>query len=207
MKKNTDFYDSLDQLDQHLVRGKHYRLRIFDRRKSITIIAPHGGYIEQGTSALAQAIAGAEHNLFDFQGLRQRRAHELHVTSTNFRHPYLVNLLGRSKMALSVHSMGTENNGTILVGGLNKEVKARIVQALLAEGYPATTTHSRHRGVHPQNIVNLAPDKGVQIELTSKVIARMFETNTQYFKADGAAGPLTAYGERFVAIIRQCIAG
>jgi len=205
MKKNTDFYDSLEQLSQHLVRDKHYRLRIFDLRKPITIIAPHGGFIEQGTSRIARAIAGQEHNLFDFQGLRQRRAHELHVTSTNFRHPYLVNLLGRSKMALSVHSMGTENNGTIHVGGLNKEVKARIVKALLAEGYPATTTYRRHRGVHPENIVNMAPEKGVQIELTAKVIARMFQPNVQLFRADGSSGQLSAYGERFVAIVRQCL--
>jgi len=207
MKTNSDFYESLEHLDQHLLRDKHYRLRIIDRRNPITIIAPHGGFIEQGTSHIARAIAGSEHNLFDFQGLRQRRAYELHVTSTNFRHPYLVNLLSRSKMALSVHSMGKENDGTILIGGLNKEVKARIVKALLAEGYPATTTHSRHRGVHPNNIVNLAPEKGVQIELTSKVINRMFKPQTQLFKVDGSALEPTAYAERFIAIVRQALKG
>ncbi|MBS1994992.1 MAG: poly-gamma-glutamate hydrolase family protein [Cyanobacteria bacterium SZAS LIN-2] len=205
MKHNTDFYDNLEQLNQHLVRDKHFRLRIFDQRSPVTIISPHGGFIEAGTSYLAQAVAGSKHNLFDFQGLRQRRAYELHVTSTKFRHPFLDNLLSRSQIAVSIHSMGTENDGTILVGGLNTEVKQRIVKALLAEGFPVTTNARRYRGVHPQNVVNLAQQKGVQIELTNKVITRMFQPRTPRFAVDHTPLQLTDYGKRFVLAVQRAV--
>ncbi len=205
MKKNSDFYGSLDELKRHLVRDQHYRVRIFDRRSPVTIIAPHGGFIEAGTSHLAEAIAGLEHNLFDFQGLRQERPWELHVTSTKFRHPYLVDMLSRSQFALSVHSMGTEGNGTILVGGLHGELKDSVYKALCQAGFPVTTKATRYRGVHPKNIVNLAQNKGVQIELTTEVISLMFEADAPRFAADRSRLVPTAYGEKFISAVRQAI--
>jgi phage replication-related protein YjqB (UPF0714/DUF867 family) len=205
MKRNTDFYDSLEELNRDLVRDKDYRLRIFDRLGPITIIAPHGGYIERGTSHIAESIAGSEHNFFDFQGLRRRRAWELHITSVRFRHPDLVNMLSRSQMSVSVHSMGTQGNGKILIGGLNSEFKERIYLELAMAGFPVTTKAQRYRGVHPQNIVNLAQNKGVQIELTTKVIDRMFAAKSPRFAADKSALVTTEYFDRFVAAVRRAI--
>jgi phage replication-related protein YjqB (UPF0714/DUF867 family) len=205
MKTNTDFYESLAELDQDLVRDKDYRVRIVDRLSPITIIAPHGGYIEAGTSHIAEAIAGLEHSFFDFQGLRCQRAWELHITSVRFRHPVLVAMLGRSQMSVSVHSMGTEGGGKILIGGLNSEYKERIFRELSLAGFPVTTKAQRYRGIHPQNIVNLAQNKGVQIELTTRVISKMFAPKTPRFAAD--QGPLvtTDYFERFVAAVRRAL--
>jgi len=206
MKRNTDFYQSLDELNQDLVRDKHYRVRIFDRLRPVTIIAPHGGYIEPGTSHIAEAIAGLEHNFFDFQGLRRRRAWELHITSVRFRHPDLVSMLSRSQMSVSVHSMGNQGNGKILIGGLNSEFKERIYQELALAGFPVTTKARRYRGIHPRNIVNLAQNKGVQIELTTQVIDRMFAPQLPRFAADKSALITTEYFDRFVAAIRRALA-
>ncbi len=205
MKKNSDFYQSLDELRRHLVRDQHYRVRIFDRLSPVTIIAPHGGLIEAGTSHLAQAIAGLDHNFFDFQGLRQERPWELHVTATKFRHPYLVSMLNRSGTALSLHSMGKQGNGKILIGGLNSQLKERVYRALCHAGFPVTTKAERYRGVHPQNIVNLAQNKGVQIELTSEVISRMFAVDSPLFAPDKSPLAATAYGEKFIHTVRQAL--
>ncbi len=205
MKRNTDFYDSLAQLHQHLELHKHYRLRIFDRLRPITIIAPHGGYIEAGTSHIAEAIAGVEHNLFDFQGLRKRRPWKLHITSVKFRHPTLIGMLSRSQLAVSVHSMGGEDDGKILIGGLNLEFKDRIYPELAQAGFPVTTEAKRYRGIHPQNVVNLARHKGVQIELTNQVIAAMFAPCSARFAADKSTLVPTEYFDRFVAAVRRAL--
>jgi phage replication-related protein YjqB (UPF0714/DUF867 family) len=205
MRRNKDFYDSLAELNQDLVRDLHYRVRILDRLSPITVIAPHGGFIEAGTSNIAEAIAGFEHNFFDFQGLRRRRAWELHITSVKFRHPYLVNMLSRSQMSVSVHSMGTQGNGKILIGGLNGQFKERIYRELSLAGFPVTTKAERYRGVHPQNIVNLAQNHGVQIELTTSVIDRMFAPRTPRFAADRSPLARTEYFDRFVAAVRRAL--
>jgi phage replication-related protein YjqB (UPF0714/DUF867 family) len=207
MKRNADFYDSLEELNQHLQRDKHFRLRICDRLRPITIIAPHGGFIEAGTSDIAEAIAGSEHNLFDFQGLRRQQAWQLHITSVKFRHPHLVDMLSRSQMSVSVHSMGTQGGGKILIGGLNGKFKERIYRELAQAGFPVTTKARRYRGVHPQNIVNLAQNQGVQIELTSDVIKMMFAPATPLFAPDKSPLVQTEYFDRFVAAVRRAISG
>ncbi|MBU6454550.1 MAG: poly-gamma-glutamate hydrolase family protein [Cyanobacteria bacterium REEB67] len=203
MKTDTDFYQSLEQLQADLQRDVHYRVRIFDRRQAVTLIAPHGGFIEAGTSHIAEAIAGSECNFFDFQALHKRHAKKLHVTSVRFRHGYLVGLLGRSNTAVSIHSKGSEQNGTILLGGLNSVLKERIFAELKSAGFPVTTKGPRHRGVHPRNIVNLAQEKGVQIELTSKVIARMFVSGTPRFSREHSPLQTTAYFDSFVEAVRR----
>jgi phage replication-related protein YjqB (UPF0714/DUF867 family) len=185
MKTDTDFYQSLEQLQADLQRDIHYRVRIFDRRREVTLIAPHGGFIEAGTSHIAEAIAASDCNFFDFQALQKRHAKKLHVTSVKFRHGYLVDLLGRSSTAVSIHSKGSEQNGTILLGGLNSALKERIFAELKEAGFPVTTKGPRYRGVHPRNIVNLARDRGVQIE--------------------HAPLQTTAYFDSFVAAVRRAI--
>ena len=101
-----DFYPSLSALKRDLVKDKHYRTKVVDRGSDITVIAPHGGFIEPGSSYIARAVAGSQLNLYDFQGLRRRRAQELHVTSTRFRDRRLNDLLLHTRLALSIHSMG-----------------------------------------------------------------------------------------------------
>jgi phage replication-related protein YjqB (UPF0714/DUF867 family) len=198
-------FESIAALQASLQRDVHYRIRIRDSRRPITVIAPHGGFIEAGTSEIAQAIAGYNHNLFDFQALRKRNAKLLHVTSTKFRHAYLVDLLARSETAVAIHSKGTEQNGSILIGGLNTELKARVFQELSNDGFPVTTTGPRYHGVHPQNIVNLPPGRGVQIELTSRVIARMFATRSAKFDPTKKPLATTDYFDRFVLAVRRAI--
>src|SRR5262245_58074670 len=117
-----DLYASLAALKEH-VQEDSYRVRCLDRHSLVTIIAPHGGYIDAGTSAVARAVAGKRYNLFDFQGLQHERPWELHVTATRFRDPQLTALLDKSRFAMSIHCMGSTGEETIYLGGLNRQLK------------------------------------------------------------------------------------
>lgn len=46
-----------------------YRIRVVDRGSEIGILAPHGGWIEPGTSEIAEAIAGSEFSFYVFESL------------------------------------------------------------------------------------------------------------------------------------------
>jgi phage replication-related protein YjqB (UPF0714/DUF867 family) len=70
-----DTYVSLDALKLKHRRWRHYDIRLFDRLSDITVVSPHGGYIEAGTSYLARQIAASDLNLFDFQGLLKTDPH------------------------------------------------------------------------------------------------------------------------------------
>ena len=86
MYSNQDRYKDLSELRARLRSGKHFRIRTLDRKSKITVVSPHGGRIEPGSSRLARVIAGDDLNFFDFQGLTRffPRPVDLHVTSTHF---------------------------------------------------------------------------------------------------------------------------
>jgi phage replication-related protein YjqB (UPF0714/DUF867 family) len=140
----------------------------------VTIISPHGGFIEAGTSAIAAAVAGKGFNLFDFQGLQREHPQELHVTSTRFRHPVLSALLQRSATAMSIHGMGDQGHKTIWLGGLNTQLKEFALQNLRLAGFCVNPNSPRYRGVNPLNVVNTARSRGIQLELPNELLADLF---------------------------------
>ena len=200
-----DFYPNLSALKRDLVKNKHYRTKIVDQGTDITVIAPHGGFIEPGSSYIARAVAGSQLNLYDFQGLRRRRAQELHITSTRFRCRRLNDLLLRTRIALSIHSMGDEGPGEIWIGGLNLELKQRVCDQLSASGFVVNGDSPRYRGVHPANIVNLASEGGVQIELSGNVIAGMFAMEGPPFGRRVTQLPTTEHFDAFVTAVRLAL--
>lgn len=169
-----DKYSSLAALKADLREKRDYQVRLLDRRSWATIMAPHGGYIEAGTSALARASAGSNYNYFDFQGLRNTNAMDLHVTSTKFRDPLLAGLLKHSCTAVSFHCMGKAGERVIWLGGLNAELKAIVLQNLRAAGFSVNPDSPRYRGESLNNVVNLVHHKGVQLELSQELINELF---------------------------------
>jgi len=200
-----DFYPSLSALKRDLVKDKHYRTKVVDRGSDITVIAPHGGFIEPGSSYIARAVAGSQLNLYDFQGLRRRRAQELHVTSTRFRDRRLNDLLLHTRVALSIHSMGEQGSGEIWIGGLNLELKQRICDQLSLSGFVVNGDSPRYRGVHPANIVNLASERGVQIELSGNVIAAVFAMEGPPFGRRVTQLTTTERFDAFVGAVRSAM--
>ncbi len=59
MGSQRDVYPDIPTLLAHRAENRDYRLRFRNRKSWATIVSPHGGYIEEGTSALARAIAGS----------------------------------------------------------------------------------------------------------------------------------------------------
>ena len=50
--------------------GADFQVRYRLADSPVTVIAPHGGGIEAGTSELAEAVAGREHWFYAFEGIR-----------------------------------------------------------------------------------------------------------------------------------------
>ncbi len=198
----ADRYTSLAALKEHL--GPHaWRSRIADRHSDITIISPHGGYIEAGTSALAHKIAGRSYNLFDFQGLRRENPLELHVTATNFRDKQLTALLDKSVAAVSIHGMGIQHKAEIWLGGLNKQLKGQILEALRKHNFAVNPDSPLYRGENPRNVVNLASNLGVQLEISDELMIELFANRR--FTKNGRCPKTTARFDALVAAVRETI--
>jgi phage replication-related protein YjqB (UPF0714/DUF867 family) len=201
---SKDMYPSLVSLKKHLRKDEDYRIRIADRHADVTILAPHGGFIEPGSSVLARAIAASEHNLFDFQGLNRQNPMDLHVTATRFRDSQLTGMLKRSRVALSIHGMGNQGHTDIWLGGRNQKLKALVLRRLTAAGFTVNPDSPQYRGESPQNVVNLAPEAGVQLELTFELVSEMFQ-HSRFLKA-GRRPRTTSRFQAFVDAIRAALA-
>ncbi|WP_330082875.1 poly-gamma-glutamate hydrolase family protein [Methylocystis iwaonis] len=166
----ADQYHSFAALAAREVKDVHYRIRLMARRSPIAIVAPHGGFIEPGTSELAAAIAGETHSLYCFESLTMRaKGDGLHITSTRFDEPQALLLAARSDIVVGVH--GRKNGAdasTVWVGGLHEELRDTICAALTVCGFRAKAVGDGHplAGRDPANICNKGRlGAGVQLEL------------------------------------------
>ena len=132
---------------------------------NVLVIAPHGGAIEIGTSELASAIAGEQHNLYCFEGLRQFTFHELHVTSHRFDDPLALRLAARSAIVVGIH--GCKGRDAIFVGGRDRALARLLNDSLLEAGFPSQAENHSFPALHPNNICNRSSRGiGVQLEFT-----------------------------------------
>ncbi len=159
-----DKYGSLDELRQNTTADVDYRVTRVDRDSWATIVSPHGGNLERGTSEIARKIAGDEYNLFDFQILRTENVQEMHVTSTNFKDSNLNRLLERSSVCVSIHGRKGDDQVAWL-GGTNECLKTLIAKYLEENQIQCTLTPPRLEGTSSENFVNAPKDHGVQLEL------------------------------------------
>ncbi|MBK9282637.1 MAG: poly-gamma-glutamate hydrolase family protein [Candidatus Obscuribacter sp.] len=202
---SKDLYPDLDTLKARYRRWQHYNIRIFDMLSDVTIVSPHGGFIEAGTSHIAQLVAGRNYNFFDFQGLLKTRPLDLHITSVNFREPLLAEVLGRSRLAVSIHCMGKEAPGEIWVGGLNRKLRDCMAKALREKGFTVRTDLPRYKGVHPRNFVNMPVEHGVQLEIAGDVVDSFFSTPAKFAREVDFAPETTPVLHSFVAACRKAL--
>lgn len=163
-----DKYASFAELEAGETLNEDYRVLVCERPAAhVLIVAPHGGSIEIGTSELATLIAGNEHSLFTFDGLKPRgRNRDLHITSHNFDHPDCVSLAARHAVVLAVHGCKGESS-QIFVGGLDEDLTVLLTERLNAAGFPATSHNHQYPGRNRLNICNRgARGRGAQLELT-----------------------------------------
>lgn len=100
----ADRYSSFTELAAVEREGIDYRICVTKRDSKIVITAPHGGYIERGTSQIAAAIAASTFSVYCFEGLVPGRKHgDLHISSERFDEPRGIQLVESSEFAIGVH--------------------------------------------------------------------------------------------------------
>ncbi|MFE2138718.1 poly-gamma-glutamate hydrolase family protein [Streptomyces sp. NPDC059466] len=161
-----------------------------------TVIAPHGGGIEGGTSELCLATAGYDpadlrptppagplHDFWMFEGLMSSGNSGLHVTSTHCDDTVARSLCAGSLNVLSLHGCRPEQAGlepgaaAVLVGGLDPAFRRYLVEEFTAAGIRAGTAAGEEEiaGVSPDNICNRTLlGMGAQLEMTTALRAAMF---------------------------------
>ena len=165
--RQRDVYGSLAALRRIEREGIDYRIRSRTvSGSSTTVLAPHGGRIELGTSSIARAIAGNEFNFYAFEGLKRSGNKTLHITSHRYEEQKCLLLLERSRVVMSIHGC-TGRDREIYLGGLDFDLKEKIGGYLRAIGYRAKTRFHLFPGTHPNNICNRGfTGAGVQLELS-----------------------------------------
>jgi phage replication-related protein YjqB (UPF0714/DUF867 family) len=160
-----DIYASFEQLRQR-EGDDAFEIALMDRQSPISIIAPHGGNIEPGTTELAQLIAGNLYNFYSFTACKPQDSPDLHITSHNFDEPQCLALLSRSQRVITVHGFKSDHP-MIYLGGRDTRLKQAIFQTLHETGLPVADDHPKYQGVRPENICNRSQTgMGVQLEFS-----------------------------------------
>jgi phage replication-related protein YjqB (UPF0714/DUF867 family) len=161
-----DTYSCFAELKNHEALNKDYKISISDVGSKVTIIVPHGGKIEPGTSDIAKKIATQRFNCYCFEGLKKENNRCLHITSHNFDEPTAVKIISRSHIVVAIHAC-TGNERFVYLGGLDKTLKAVIADELESRGIIVPKGHGKFKGLNPDNICNRgANKKGGQLEIT-----------------------------------------
>ena len=141
---------------------------------SLGLVAIHGGGIEPGTEEMARFVAdhsGA--SLYVFAGRRETGNLSLHRPSHRVilqDRPLVKKFLNHVNMSISIHGHG-RNERCAYVGGLHQAMVQQFVevaQAALSHYewiFDPENIPSEIRGQNPNNIVNLPPAQGMQLEL------------------------------------------
>jgi phage replication-related protein YjqB (UPF0714/DUF867 family) len=205
---NTDLYK-----DPGLEEGVDYARRF--RRQEVfddcpagtgsvvrtTVIAPHGGGIEFGTSELCLAVAGyhpatlevtppggVTYDYWMFEGLRSSNNSQLHVTSTHCDDTVALSLCAGALNVLALHGCTTTQAGledgakAVLVGGRNALLKRALLEAFAAVQICAIDAIDRDaiNGDQQANIANRTLlGMGGHLEITGPLRETMFEVNTR----------------------------
>ncbi|MDU8995002.1 poly-gamma-glutamate hydrolase family protein [Streptomyces mirabilis] len=190
-----------------------------------TVIAPHGGGIEGGTSELCLAIAGYDpadlaptpvagpvHDFWMFEGLMSSGNGALHVTSTHCDDTIARSLCAGSLNALSLHGCSPEQAGlesgaaAVLIGGLNPTFRQYLLEEFTAVGIRAVTASGEEEiaGISPDNICNRTLlGMGAQLEMTTALRTAMFTPGKNTI-ADRATNLLPSFWT-FTAATRRAI--
>ena len=175
--KPADRYADYLDLAKHEKEGVDFKVETVNRHSSVTVIAIHGGHIEEGSDKLARAIAGSILSYYVFQGVKPKNNRALHVTSTHFNDPRALELVEKEDTVISIHGFKEDAKDEICIGGRNTNLRDEIAKSLLGAktGVIVTVPCATYGGDDPQNIVNRSKKYGVQLEFSSRLRKRIAE--------------------------------
>ncbi len=166
---HSDDFLCYEDLAARYTEGVDYAVQILRREQSsVAILAPHGGRIEGRTSDVARSIAGDEHRLYLFEGLRTTGDNFdcLHLASHRFDEPRALELIAACDTVVAVHGYAA-SGPDVLMGGLHEPLKQEIGNSLAASGFTCELEGHRFPGRDPRNICNRGRrGEGVQLELS-----------------------------------------
>jgi phage replication-related protein YjqB (UPF0714/DUF867 family) len=161
-----------------------------------TILAPHGGGIEPGTSELCLAVAGyhpaglpqippaeVTYDYWMFEGVRDRGNAELHVTAVGCDDGVAVSLCAGSLNALALHGFRprppdmSADDQVVLVGGGHITLRGYLLEGLRTADFDArdASEHGELNGNARCNILNRTLlGMGAQLELSTPLRDAMF---------------------------------
>lgn len=166
----ADDYLGYEDLARDHIEGVDYAIHVRPTGGArVAVVAPHGGRIEGGTSEVARLIAGQEHALYLFEGLRTTGDNfdRLHLTSHCFDEPRCLDLISTCRTVIAVHGYASAGPD-VLLGGLDHDLKRRLAPVLHARGLTVQLDGHAYPGLDPRNICNRSRSgMGVQIELSA----------------------------------------
>jgi phage replication-related protein YjqB (UPF0714/DUF867 family) len=152
--------------------GVDYAVHVRHPQNSpVAVLAPHGGRIEGGTSAVARLIAGIEHGLYLFEGLRAANDNfdHLHLTSHCFDEPRCLELIAGCDTVIAIHGYAAPG-ADVLLGGRDERLKSALAPALEGHGLSVQTNGHDFPGLDERNICNRGRmGQGVQMELSASL--------------------------------------
>ena len=172
----ADTYKSMTELMQNTVEGQDWDIETYDTDSDIISMAVHGGGIEIGTTELAKLVAEkGEYNFFSFTAKLPSNNTQLHVTSTNYDAPRIIEKIQDSAHSISIHGASGTEEYTYMGGG-NTALKNLIWKNLTESGFDCRESPGNLAGVEPMNIANRTMlGMGVQLELSTEMRKAFFK--------------------------------
>ncbi len=199
----ADYYTNWQALQASEEENVDFRVDVRQRESTVSIIAPHGGRIEPGTSELATAIAGHDFNLYLFEGLKSKGNAVLHITSHRFDEPRCLALAKQSDYILAIHGCNDLRTecASVYVGGAALHWRQRLLVMLRDARFKAAEDFHTP-GTEPSNVCNRGRGgAGVQMELSRRFRRTLFGNLTPA----GRKCTTQRFAE-FVGAVRQAVA-
>lgn len=174
-------YCNFKSLQRNETEGVDYAIRYRVNDLNVLFLTPHGGGIEPGCSELTIGAAKERYSYYIFEGLKKRNNRILHITSTQYDEPILLQLLQQHEFVVSFHGYHEENQAKVKIGGLYSELKNACYKEFTKKKINAEILSDTDElsGVKKNNITNLGKmRKGLQLELSTKLRNEMFNQNT-----------------------------
>lgn len=206
--KPTDYYRSMTDLLNDTHGGKDWTKENTNRHSNVLIFAPHGGNIEKGTTELTKAIANkGNYDYYAFNGTRNKNNSQLHVTSTNYNDPDLINRNYNKDISISVHGAGqSQGKNTVLIGGRDEKLIQLISKELSTFKFNVQRSLGHLAGIDTNNVVNYnKKGQGVQLELTPDLRKSFFSNGDDSSKARKNEKNWTSTMDRFATAINNAI--
>jgi phage replication-related protein YjqB (UPF0714/DUF867 family) len=196
-----DKYRNFADLAANERESVDFQVRLRASPGAPAVIAPHGGGIEQGTSELADAVAGTDFSFYAFEGIKNADNGALHITSTRFDEHQGVMLVAASPLVVALHGEDSDDP-VVFLGGLDKGLGGRIWACLEKEGFVVKTHDNPNlQGLDKNNICNRSQTRrGVQLELSRGLRTSFFRSLDR-----GGRQHLTELFHRFVNAVRKGI--